>query len=448
MSIIKPEKLPPIAAIKGRLGNTDYYVIVMKAKDLVEITEIPSEMSGWNDMKLEEREQRDIDLKRVKEKIAPYLANHNDRFFGSIILNARIFDPNSFELMTKVAPKMLPHSYASSAETIGFLTLDGKEKLIPLDGQHRLKAIQFAITGKDDNNKDILGVGACSDLANEDVTVILVHHNTQNSRKIFTRVNSYAKPTGKGQNLVTDDEDFVAISARMIANNQEIIGPNLVKYKNNSNTLSDNERYFTTLATIANCNKAIIDECFQRVGSPPLAIDNKLKQEMYMRKINAVWKYLTENIKEFSVMLADKTSKGDKKRIAIRKESLLGKPVPQLCLFKAFIRLINSNRYTSKEAGVLLNKIDWNKDAKLWDRLLMSGSKIIPTNRNIAARIIYYVAGGSMDEKAKESLLKDYQKLFPDGKKPSNLPKKVRLKLNPIPHPKKTRKKTRKSSQT
>ncbi len=412
MSIIASmkETLPPVAAMKGRLGNTDYYVIIMKAEDLVEITEIPSEMSGWEDMKLEEREQRDIDLKRVKEKIAPYLANHKDRFFGSIILNAKKLTPKSFEPLAKIIKEELPNQYEHSAQSLGFLTLDNKEKLIPLDGQHRLKAIQFAITGKDNYGNEISGVKACSELANEDVTVILIHHNTQKARKIFTRVNSYAKPTGKGQNLVIDDEDFVAVSARKIANNQEIIGPSLVKYKTNS--LSDTETYFTTLATIANCNKAIIEEYFQRVGSPPLVIDDA-KQEMYMRKINEVWKHLTENIKEFSVMLADKTPNGDKKRITIRTKFLLGKPVPQLCLFKAFIRLINSNNYTFNEASSLLNKIDWSKEAKLWDRLLMSGSQIISTNRNIAARIIYYVAGGSMDEKAKESLLKDYQKLFP-----------------------------------
>ncbi len=399
-----------IAAMKGKLGSTDYFVVVMKAKELVEKAIIPSEMDDWETQTLEEKEQRDINYTRVKNQIAPYLANDKDRFFGSIILTAKGLTIENFEPIAEVATKGLPHLYKTTAKAMGFLTLEGGEQLIPLDGQHRLKAIQFAIEGKDEKDRVISGMSACSDLANEDVTVILIPHDQKKSRKIFTKVNRYAKPTTTGQNLVTDDDDFIAVSARMIANNEGIIGANLVKYK--SNALADKEKFFTTLATIAECNNAIVEEFFGSIDRT-CPIGDLERQNLYEEKINEVWEHLTENIKIFSAMLADKTPDGDEKRQEIREDYLLGKPVPQVCIFKAFIYLVNSNKYTYKEASDILNKIDWKKDAELWDRLLMSGSKIITKNGKIATRIIYYIAGGDMDKKDEDSLLEDYKKLFP-----------------------------------
>ena len=40
------------------------------------------------DLNVEERYQCDINYKRVKEHIAPYLANDPDRFVGSFIVTA------------------------------------------------------------------------------------------------------------------------------------------------------------------------------------------------------------------------------------------------------------------------------------------------------------------------------------------------------------------------
>ena len=86
--------------------------------------------------------------------------------------------------------------------------------LYPLDGQHRLKAIKFAIEGVDEENKKIEGLTLDSSLADEEVTVILIRHDKHKARKIFTKVNRYAKPTTTAINLVIDDHDIIAVLSR------------------------------------------------------------------------------------------------------------------------------------------------------------------------------------------------------------------------------------------
>lgn len=408
-----------VAAMKGKLGSTDYFILAMKAKELVEKTIIPSEMEGWDNMTLEEREQRDINYTRVKNQIAPYMASDKDRFFGAIILTAKNFDPSNFEPIADVATKGLPNLYKTQAQLMGFLTLTGSEVLIPLDGQHRLKAIQFALDGKDERSRTIAGLSPCSELANEDVTVLLVPYDDKNggkkARKIFTKVNRYAKPTTTGQNLVTDDDDIIAVLSRKIANDQNIIGARLVNYK--SNTLSDKDFRFTTLATLAECNLEILNTNFpEKIDRARLTESGKA--ELYEEKIRAVWEFLVANIELFSDLLGDKDEGGDANRRDIREKYLLGKPVPQVCLVHAFARLTTpETNFTYAEAANKLNEINWLKDASEWDRLFMSGGKIITKNKKLVSDILCYRAGQVLDDEKKEELLERYRALFPDDEK-------------------------------
>ena len=48
--------------------------------------------------------------------------------------------------------------------------------MIPLDGQHRLAALGFAISGKDEKKNDIAGLTPKSSVASDTCTVILIRH--------------------------------------------------------------------------------------------------------------------------------------------------------------------------------------------------------------------------------------------------------------------------------
>lgn len=411
-----------VAAMKARLGDTDYYILSMKAQELVNKVKIPKEMEGWDNMSIEERYQRDINYNRVRTQIAPYLAGDKTRFFGAIIVAAMNFGEKvSFEPLAEVTTKGLPSLYRTTATNMGFLTFTGGEVLVPLDGQHRLKAIEFAITGRDEHGKDINNITPCNDLAEEDVTIILVPYESSKARHIFTRVNRYAKPTTMGQNIITDDDDIIAVLARQVTN--DVITGRLVKYI--TNTLTAKDHAFTTLATVYSCNEIIISETFPDGKVDKTKLPENSRCRLYEDKVIEIWQTLLEGIEVFSDILNDREETGDDNRRRIRKENLLGKPVAQECLVRAFMRLINSpNNMTHDEACKKLNGLPWDineENVEIWQDVLWSGGhndgKIITTRRNIATDIMVYLAGGKLTADEKENLLERYRGLFPESER-------------------------------
>jgi len=413
-----------VSAVKGKFGGTPYYTFSMKAKAFMEKTHMPSKMEDWEDMSLEEREQRDINYNRVKRQIAPYLAMDPDRFFGAIIVAAEHFDPSNFEPVLDMCERM-PRLYKPEARNMGFLTFTGAELLIPLDGQHRVKAIKFAIEGLDEKGNPIPNVSPSVDIANEDVAVILIDYKPAKARKIFTKVNRYAKATTTGQNLVTDDDDIIAVLSREIANDVKLIGADLVKYQNN--TLRDKDGYFTTLSALADCNDAIITANFGGGKIERSRLPDPAQISLYRDKVQETWKFLLENIELFSDALSDKDETGNRKRCEIREGYLLGKPVPQVCLVKAFVSLTNlkTNKLSQQQAAKKLNAIPWNKDEPLWDGLFLKGEKstILTKNARLVTELICYMCGEKLSDEEKKSLLDKYRDALPEKAKPNQLPK-------------------------
>ena len=404
-----------VPAMKARLGNTDYYILSMKAKELADKVAIPRELPGWTNMSIEERYQRDLNYARVRNHIAPYFANDDSRFFGAIIVAAMNFGEQViFEPLPDMTTKGLPGLYKSAATPMGFLTFSGGEVLVPLDGQHRVKAIQFAITALDERGHSIPKIPEpCTTLAQEDVTVILVPYEPKKARKIFTRVNRHAKKTSPGENYVTEDDDIIAVLAREVAS--DLIGDQLI---NIGNTLNPKDAEFTTLSIVYNCNDHII------AGNFPSKVDKtKLPEtgtkQLYRKKVREVWGKLLKDIRIFADALSDPKSTGDDNRREIRKSNLLGKPVAQECLVRAFVRLTNSpTDMSADEACSRLNALPWaitNDNLQVWDRVLWNGGtdgRIITNRRSLATDLISYLAGEKLSVEKKEELLEEYRKEF------------------------------------
>ena len=71
-----------IPVIEGQFGTSQYYMTTMKASEVVQSLIIPKDLKGWEDPSIEERFQRELNFNRVKNQIAPYLAENKNRFFG------------------------------------------------------------------------------------------------------------------------------------------------------------------------------------------------------------------------------------------------------------------------------------------------------------------------------------------------------------------------------
>ncbi len=109
-----------IPALRGKFGETEYYLTTMKVGELVKTIRLPRDLPGWEGLSIEERYQRDINITRVKKGITQYFAMDKDRFSGSLVLavlnhNDIVFETldnfgggagaQMFPLYTKVLPK-------------------------------------------------------------------------------------------------------------------------------------------------------------------------------------------------------------------------------------------------------------------------------------------------------------------------------------------------------
>ena len=119
-----------LPAIKGQIGTTEYYLSSMSAGELIRAVKPACELVDWETLTIEEKIQREPNWNRIKNEIAPYLANSADRFLGTIIISCRnavlSFKPQSE--MTNVKQgyeEVLGSGIKSLQEKIGLLSIEG-----------------------------------------------------------------------------------------------------------------------------------------------------------------------------------------------------------------------------------------------------------------------------------------------------------------------------------
>ena len=241
------------AALRGRFGGTEYHLVTMPVGELVSNTRLPVEMPEWKNLSIEERYQRDLNMDRIRRTIAPYFANDEKRFSGALILAVRNHELMRFEPMSKFqSGEDIPALYQTASAELGFLTMHGQETLVPLDGQHRVRALKMAIEGHEEQGEVVLRPKP--EIAKDQIAVVLVRFETESARYIFNKVNRYAKPTKKSDNLITDDDDAVADLTRQLAKKGPI-PESLISEPNNLKACAGE---FTTLATLYEANKKIL----------------------------------------------------------------------------------------------------------------------------------------------------------------------------------------------
>lgn len=391
-----------LGCFRARMGETEYYVVKIAAGELVEKVGIAKEMPEWPDMTAEEKMQRECDIRRIVEEIVPYVVDDPDHFFSSLIVDIYSgFEEIKFEPLSDAVGK-IPEAYAMPMADMGFLTLPGKERLIALDGQHRLLSLRIAIRG-------MMGIPAGTktfpamnklvphpELAKDELCVILVKH-TDNAkiRKIFNKINKYAKQTSRSDNIITSDDDtFAVIARRLIADGGPLapIGKiELVNWK--SNTLSQRSKNLTTLSALYTISETLLKD--ERYSSKVLPVKEEL--EAAYQKVANFWVVSLAKIQAFQEYLD--LTRNDFPVSKLREKNILLKPVTQMAL--AHVALKAQRKGVMWETIVeRLNKIDWSYTNDLWFNILVIGSsnkKMITGKDSIrcAGAVIAYLVMGS-----------------------------------------------------
>lgn len=334
-----------------------------------------------------------------------------DRFFGSLIVDIYTgFDNVVFEPITKfVEQDKLAAAHNIALQNAGFLTLPSKERLIALDGQHRLlamklclkgaSAISVAMLGNKKMTPQMMALEPHPELAEEEVSVIFVEHeNNLKTRKIFNKVNKYARQTGLGQNIITSDDDvYASIARRLFAEGEVLhkIGKNeLVNWS--SNTLSQRSKQLTTVSALYTIAETISKD--RGWSAKVMPSDADAIEEVFEENTD-FWKQLLEGMSVYREYLA--LTKLDKPISQLREDNLLMKPVTHMALAHV--------AYFAKQKGIewsdvvtKLDKVDWSMDNSVWFNILVipaKKKKVITGKESIRAAglvISYMVMGDTM----------------------------------------------------
>lgn len=362
-----------IGCIKAQMGTTPYYIAKMSVGELIDKVGIAKELPEWPDMSADEKIQREYDIKRIVDEMVPYVVDDPDRFFGSLIIDVFAgFDEIVYESIKDVFSD-LPAAYRVPMKDMGFLTLPGKERLIALDGQHRLLALRIGIKG-------VMGIPAGAkmtqtmnklkphpELANEEISVIFVEHtDTQKIRKIFNKINKYAKQTSRGDNIITSDDDIFAVTARQLLKDGEplasINGIDLVNWK--SNTLSLRSKQLTTLSALYIISDTLLKD--KKYSTKMLPSTEQI--ESAYEDVREFWLVLLENLDAFRKYVA--LTRLDKTISTMRENNLLLKPVTQMALAHV-ARFTKCKGVKWIDVVEKLNKVNWSFDNELWYNILV-----------------------------------------------------------------------------
>lgn len=229
-----------IPAIRGILGEKTYYTATFTFEQIAErVKRIDKELHTSESL----REQLQRALTDNHKSIKEYILTQKEHFFNALVLAVYDGDPTWNELEFEFNNTI----YYS----MGFLHLNGNERIFPVDGQHRVEGIKSAL--KENPN-----------LKDEIITVIFIgHHNNpegkEKTRRIFSTLNRYAKPVSLGDNIALDEDDVVAITTRDLLEKYPLFMNENVKIdKKSSKALADNdEKSFTSLITLYETNKVI-----------------------------------------------------------------------------------------------------------------------------------------------------------------------------------------------
>ncbi len=401
-----------IPAIKGRIGNTEYYETTMRVRDLVQAVRRPSELDDWANFSIEERMQRELDDKRVREQIVPYLSRNEDRFFGSIIVlvyNGDVLFETIADLKISV-----PGAYKANAHRIGFVTIDGGS-LIVLDGQHRLAALKSVYEPKQDG---VVYGPYVKDIPDDEVCVIfLKHEDPVKTRRIFNTVNRYAKQTSRGDNIITSEDDGYAIVTRRLLRDDEPLGNRVVNGKPfevvnwKSNTLTTRSKQLTTISAVYESASLILGNGFYEAQTRP----DDARLEEGAERVGAVWKTMLEGLKPYHDALANPETIP-----AMRDEqaesALLFKPAAQIALLRGLLNATVGDRMTLTEAVSRANAIDWRMQAPLWIGVLIKASGAMDAGseaRNRAGGLIsWLIAANLMTKEEQEAIRRTYNQAF------------------------------------
>lgn len=398
-----------LPCLRGVIGNWVYYSSLMTAKQISESVSTVKEIREAET--LDEVLQRK--LKERKHDIARYLLSHDSRFFNSIILG--VFDgvPDWIEFdLTKKFQEVLDESDIKNSESsMGIMIFDGNEKIFAIDGQHRVEGIKIALEKAPDKVKD------------DQYSVLFIAHiddeeGRKRTRRLFSDINTNAKPVSKGDRIIIDEDDISAIVARKLYSDYDFFNAeNAISVSEQSNLDKDDSTHFTNLVTLHTVNRHLKKIFKIPSGTKPNDLDNV---EALFKIATGFYDFMFNNLTDYKSYFIDSDLTLIHARV--NNSHLLFRPIGLILMAKIYVFYMLNKIDTNELFN--LNKLSFVFPASYLENILWNNGsmEVRQKNQNLAFDLTLYMLNRFPSDK-EDSLLNTYKSILKNTD--ATLPTKV-----------------------
>ena len=413
-----------LPSLRGLIGDWVYYPTLMKLKDIAERVKIAEEI--YQSDILSEMVQRVIKRKRGKE-IKDYLLKQEQRFFNSLIVAVYEGDPSWYDIThiesnSQYDSEEIPEDVVAG---IGILSLNGREKLFTLDGQHRLIGIKEAVAED-------------PQLGEDELSIIFIAHRIdsegmERSRRLFTTLNKNAVRVSKGETIVLDEDDAMAITVRSLVTKNPMFMEDRILNNTTDNVPKSNQTCLTTIGNLYDLlgilftkvyiisNKKTLKE--KKVELTKIRQPDEILDKHYANAC-AYFEQLTNSF----LPLQEFANSGDDYSVVVEKYrdsdggSVLFRPIGLKILTEVMAAL--SEKYPPSECFKMISKLPIDLTQNPYNGVIWDPSqKKIKGGRTLARNLLLYM----LDHPPKDvdELHKDYAKALGAETNQIKLPAKV-----------------------
>ncbi len=340
-----------VPALKGIMGNIDYYVITMPFSVAARyLTTTDRNL----DVKL--RENRKVSPQRFAE-IAEYIWRNPDDYRFSAITCTFGKD------QTKEPLKWIP---APQYPFIGMLELDQTSPFIIVDGQHRFGAIQKVLEDH-------------PEFSDERITIVLFPYlSIKKAQQLFSDLNRTAKKTTKSLDILFDYRDIANRVVQKLVDSVSVFKGRI--NLEDASVPRYSEQLFT-IAALYQATKPIIEAIptaglikEELGGTLDKPIDN---EQEYVTKLTEIWEFLSKQFPEWQ-----NVATGTSKISEIRAEYLHWNSgvISTIGDFVAETMRQCGNNWQPPVIKALTHPMthNWRRDADEWQGIITAATQVMP----------------------------------------------------------------------
>lgn len=327
-----------IACVKGTQAGKTYYTAMVPLKVLASVFQFEDD-----ELPPEQRSQRQLNERRA-EQIAGYIMQNQEQYvFSSITANINVDDA----IFEPVAG--LPN--------VGFLRFSAGCRIIVLDGQHRQRGIQIALS-----NIPTLG--------DEHISVDF-HLGTDLSRRqqIFSDLNLYASKPNSSITLLFNHRDADSERTKQVVEQVDVFR---ILCEKEATTIRKRSIKLFTLNAIHEANQKLLkgvaeDKCLS------LAV--------------AFWSMVCEYIPDWQAVMRRQMEPSE-----VRQERIHCNAIALIAIGIVGNKLITKENKQDWQQLSFLQQIDWSRSNPDWEGKCTFAGRIQKNERTVAALTDYLIA--------------------------------------------------------